>query len=411
MNKASISIERPGPHVIIIDALDECTDNELFSSPILGALLDHFKAFRQLGLKFFVTSRPVSGIVSTFNRADTSSYRDILYLHDMNPTTVDRDIRAYVTYTLQVMARNRQGHVPPSFPDDEVVESIVKASGQLFIFAATICKFIADSSYQSPAHIMHQFTTTSPTTPHVERIIRFEELGRLYQLVFKDAFRGEADRNNDRAKSRLRLVIAAIVLVFTPLPKDDLAELLGSEYTPSVIQMLLTHMHSVIHVPEDDTRPIRPLHASFGDHITTKRESTTPDDINDYFYVHPPTYHAYLADFCFRVMENHLVRANICGLPRNEDYVAISNLAECRKRTLTRALEYACCHWGDHLVAALNVGETLAGGEEHIQTVIGGARKFATVRLLRWIDILSVIQELDKAAPMLMKARESLTVS
>jgi len=52
-----------GPVIVIIDALDECSDPEP-SSAILGVLLQHIGELS--GLKFFITARPESPIRSGF---------------------------------------------------------------------------------------------------------------------------------------------------------------------------------------------------------------------------------------------------------------------------------------------------------------------------------------------------------
>lgn len=176
-----------------------------------------------------------------------------------------------------------------------------------------------------------------------------EGLDSLYKQIFEDAFRTRKDDRNWKARADLHDVIGSILLLSQPLGLADLAVLLGKPHTPASPRQLLSHMHSVIAVPEDDFIPNRAFHASFEDHVTNKKRAHCN------FYVDPAAHHTKFSMCCFRVMKQYLKDNNICNLPLNIDYGNIPDLMERRKEHIPGALEYARRYWIDHVVLALTL--------------------------------------------------------
>ena len=206
-----------------------------------------------------------------------------------------------------------------------------------------------------------------------------------------------------RRKEDLRTLIGSILLLSQPLSVSDLAIVLGDPYNPTRVRLLLTHMQAVISVPDDNNLPIRILHASFEDHVTTESRAL-PD-----FYVDRTQQHEWLAFRCFEAMKRCLVKDNICALPPNKEYAKLSGvLFARRKEHIPTALEYACYHWVYHLEKAAPFSESgvLCDGFD----IMDSLHTFSTRLLLRWIDTLSVCGNLDKCNPSLICARKTLTV-
>lgn len=154
-------------------------------------------------------------------------------------------------------------------------------------------------------------------------------------------------------------------------------------------------MHSVISVPDDDSTPIRAFHASFQDHVTTQGRAH-PD-----FYVDPVAHHAKLAMHCFEIMERYFVKDNICDLLSNVEYAEIRELVKARRqRHIPHVLEYASRYWVDHFASSQNMSGLLSS-----------LRSFVFERMLRWIDILSLLRHLDQVVPIVNRARRLLMVS
>jgi hypothetical protein len=90
---------------------------------------------------------------------------------------------------------------------------------------------------------------------------------------------------------------------------------------------------------------------------------------------------------CLDLMNKRLKR-NICGL---DDYVSLSEVRDlpARRKTHTgEALGYACQFWTRHLV------EIPSSGHE-VEEVYGAIFKFFTTQLLHWIEVLSLMGNLD----------------
>jgi hypothetical protein len=84
--------------VIVIDALDECEDDEP-ASAILSLLA---REIDQIPLvKFFITGRPEPRIRKGFRLPALRPQTQILLLHEVEPRDVDEDIKTFLEYHLK----------------------------------------------------------------------------------------------------------------------------------------------------------------------------------------------------------------------------------------------------------------------------------------------------------------------
>ena len=113
--------------VIVIDALDECDDDEAFRL-FLTILL---KLAPDLPFKFFLTSRPEPIIRQKMLEPGHS--RSVLHLHDIEQSVVEADIKKYLADALHSMS---------PLPSSDQVEQLAKRAGRLFIYAATAVRYI-----------------------------------------------------------------------------------------------------------------------------------------------------------------------------------------------------------------------------------------------------------------------------
>lgn len=389
--KTSGSTSRP--YVVIIDALDECNNDRIRPLPFITFLLGHVNDFRDADIKFFISSRPANEISSSFNDPSfTIPHHDRLNLHEEPLLNVTRDIRTFVTSRLKTIEREQRSQRRPFAFTQDQVEAIVGQAGGLFIFASTVCRIIERA--RNP-----QARLTSLSFPSAN--VGSQGLDGLYRRVFNDAFEGdeaEDDEEIRREKEDLRDVVGTILLLSQPLCLADLAILLGESHTAADIRHLLARMHSVIAVPDDDSTPVRAIHASFRDHITDK-DRAHPD-----FYVDPAIHQPRVTKRCFVVMAGGLKTDNVCGILPNVDYNEVEDLKERCKKHISGAVEYACRHWMDHFVPALSSGQETAG-------LMNSLQQFAFELLLRWIDVLSCLRDLDRVVPSLDCVWQLLSVS
>ena len=91
------------PTLIIIDALDECNDEEP-ASAILSILSCY--AYEIPSVKFFITGRPEPQIHSGFRLGSLFPITEVLKLHEVKPETVNKDIRLFFQTQLTEYAKN-----------------------------------------------------------------------------------------------------------------------------------------------------------------------------------------------------------------------------------------------------------------------------------------------------------------
>jgi len=90
------------PTLIIIDALDECKDEEP-ASAILSVLSCYISEIPKV--KFFITGRPEPRIRSGFRLKPLSPITEVLKLHEVKPETVKNDIKLFFQTQLTEVAK------------------------------------------------------------------------------------------------------------------------------------------------------------------------------------------------------------------------------------------------------------------------------------------------------------------
>lgn len=135
--------------VIVIDALDECRDPNPTSIilDLISSAIVHVPA-----VKVFITSRPDPHIRSGFRLPQLKPLTEVMLLHEVDATSVNSDIKLYLQHELNAIAENRRGErvsISYDWPLDSDLEILTRKAAGLFIFAATVVKFI-DTRYHDP---------------------------------------------------------------------------------------------------------------------------------------------------------------------------------------------------------------------------------------------------------------------
>jgi NACHT domain len=282
---------------IVVDALDECEDKEPVSE-FLSALAGHMNNMPTV--KFFITGRPEDRIRSGFKLPSLRTKE--LPLHDVDSAVVDSDIESFVTFRLNEIATRRRESISGQWPSDRDIVVILKKTSGLFIIASVILRFI-DSSFASPQKRLKLIVDPQDSTIYEGR----SGIDVVYHQILSASFE-HIDDNDGFFFDRLHLVVGSIVLALKPLSRLSLAEIL--EMTPLDIWVILTHLHSVLIVPESESEPIRILHKSFADFITDKERC--PDAR---LFTDSTPHHLVLGMHCLKLMNMRLMK-NICNLPQ-----------------------------------------------------------------------------------------------
>ena len=316
--------------VIVIDALDECIDDQPASAIL--SVLGRFA--KQLPLvKFFITGRPEPRIRTGFRLPLLQPLTQIFLLHEVELSSVKDDIRLYLTQRLTKIARQRSDlDLPNPWPHDYEIEILTNKSSGLFIFASTLARFI-ESEHHQPNERLQLVVSTTDSTMHEGRA----GIDSLYSQILLHAF---SDVHDPEVFDNMRWVLGAIVLAFNPLSRRELSTILGVPM--ALISTTLRHLHSVVLVPTDDSKEIRVFHKSLPDFLQDPDRCTDPR-----FYTNATVCHSTMALGCLKLVKE--LRRNPCSLPpftMNQD---VPNLPQLLENKLGGAIQYACSYWAKHL--------------------------------------------------------------
>src|ERR1700753_2091225 len=130
--------------VIVIDALDECKDEEPASAilSVLGQFVAELPT-----VKFFITGRPESRIRDGFRLPLLAKATDVFFLHEVEPGQVNNDIRLFLTHNFSALKSRR--HELDGWPTKEQVDLLCERAGGLFVYAVATVRFV-DHKNSSP---------------------------------------------------------------------------------------------------------------------------------------------------------------------------------------------------------------------------------------------------------------------
>ena len=148
--------------VVVIDALDECKDEEPASAilSVIGRFLSEIPT-----VKFLVTGRPEPCIRQGFRLPLLVGATDVFALHEVEPRFINNDIRLFFKHSFLEIA-SRGGYFD-GWPTDEDVERLLKPAAGLFVFAVAMVEFVdyknndprgqLDRLLQSPKSSVHEW--------------------------------------------------------------------------------------------------------------------------------------------------------------------------------------------------------------------------------------------------------------
>ena len=354
---------------IVIDALDECIDEEP-SSAILSVL---GRFVKQLPLvKFFITGRPEPRIRSGFRLPLLEPLTHIFLLHEVELSSVDNDIRLYLTQKLTAIAKRRSDlDLSDPWPQDNEINALTKKSSGLFIFASTLVRFVASEHHEPNERLQLVLSKRSGTT-HEGRT----GIDSLYSQVLLYAF---SDLREPAVFENVRGVLGAIVLAFVPLSRRELSRIL--HIPMPTIRTTLRHLHSVVLVPDDETKEIRVFHKSFPDFLQDKERCT-----DRRFRIDPAVHHGDIVLSCLKLVRK--VGRNHCSLPHFTMNQDVHDLPQLLENKLGGAVRYACIYWARHLRLSPTSGN-------HARQVIASATEVLK-SAPPWIEVMSLESQLEE---------------
>ncbi|KAH7122204.1 hypothetical protein B0J13DRAFT_612415 [Dactylonectria estremocensis] len=347
--------------VVVVDALDECDRDE--DIKLLINLFSSTTDLRFPKLKTLITSRPELPLRLGFN-AVKGTYQDLV-LHEISSGIIEHDISVFFDHELAKIKIEYNSSVPEDrqlpldWPGKASIQLLVKKAIPLFIFAATVCRFLSDRRFGDPKNQLNE-------------VLQFQRGGQML-------IDGLENRQRDHLIKRFQDIIGSIVVLGNPLPIPALGRLLN--IPKETISTQLDLLHSVLSIPSSGQSPVRMLHLSFRDFLVG------PEERNKHlFWADEKQIHNQLAMHCLTVM-NKSLETDICKLRQpGTDRGSISP-QEIGSHILPE-VQYACLYWVYHLQHA------------DICVYDRPVYDFLLRHFLHWLEVLSLIG----------KASESLTL-
>jgi hypothetical protein len=320
-------------------------------------------------LRIFITSRPELPIRLGFK--DVQGKYQGLALHQIPEQVVEQDISTFLGYELARIKKAYNGQVPLGWPGEDDIRTLAQMAVPLFIFAATVCRFVDDKGRSNPVKrlktVLEYRTATRNST--------LDKLDATYLPVLDQLTSGRTDQDKAEVLAEFRNVVGPVVLLAQPLSARSLAQLLAVE--PEDVHALLNSLHSVLDIPSVDDAPVRLFHLSFRDYLVDPAKRTKNE-----FWIDEAKYHKTLAERCIRLMgqclKQDICRLKVPGKLRSEVSQQTINTH------LSPAVQYACQYWVHHL------NESKYNIEDD-----GLVHTFLTGYLLHWLEALSLLGRLS----------------
>jgi WD40 repeat protein len=369
--------------VIVIDAMDECpADNRGRPGGELLPIL--LRGLIQLSgrVKLLLTSRAEPEVIRMFDLASLGSQHTVMRLHDLDSAVVRSDIRMYFTRSFADIVTARPDLSLANWPSNEDIDMLVDLADVLFVFAATVMRFVNTPRHnpRSRLEIMLTRREGSSASP-------YHFLDQLYLQVLRESVCSEQHEDEEMLSQTLRTVVGCIVTARHPLSVAVHAIILGMD--PDDVRRLVGSLSALLLSMEDE--PVRIFHPSFPDFIVSPRRCT-----DSRFFVPLEEHHLRLALGCLTLLNQHL-RYNMANL--NDPDFANSNVEDledrllssiCEKKdhagpSLPQALFYAARYWTKHV---------LSSSTDSSEKLLDALNRFCAEHLFHWLELLSLIRGL-----------------
>jgi hypothetical protein len=354
-----------GGLVLVIDALDECANEDLMRE-LLGRLL---ALDTPLPVKLFLTSRPEPHIRNEFGRSNSNTSR-VFRLHHIEDHIVQADIRLYFTNRMEEIRKTRPELTAEPWPSSFDIEKLTSLADALFIYAFTAAEYIREN----PRSRLKALTALVPAVG----LPFHNPLDALYSHILSSAT--NPVRFESSEVDVLKRILAVILAVRKPLTMSSLACLL--DFSTTELRTTLNRLHAVIRVPpENDNGTLATFHASFRDFLTDlSRGQAHTLALSDG--------HTELAERCITRMSDdlhfNLAQCTTSYLPNVEQQLS----------AIPVALLYSCLDFPYHLSSAT---------DSKIPSLLVRLHDVFLDKFMFWLEVLSASGKVDQASIILSR--------
>ncbi|GKZ73244.1 hypothetical protein AnigIFM50267_009924 [Aspergillus niger] len=373
--------------VVVIDALDECqpmSEDDPVSAIL--RLLDEAHQLNFVRLKIFLTSRPQKHIFTSFQHDVSESHCCIAGLHgegsNYDKGRFQQDIKNTLKHKLREIA-DRHG-LEPEWPGDRRLNALSEKADGLWIYASTAWRFIGDYRVtKEKAKSRLDLLLRDDRTPR-------ETVDRIYVEVLQDILDPATPEETDDTRLIFQATVGAIIVLCEPLSMAALSDLIGKDIADT--KDILESLSSVIHLAASQDSPIRLVHPSFPEYLTSEDRC-----LDRTFLVSRKEKHIDLFINCIETLSN-MLRRDICQCG-DVSTLSCDIDPEMVNQTIPPHMKYACIYWLEHLQLS---------GSSHLVLDNGPVYRFLQKHLLHWLESLSIMGMISEGMRAVIKLSEYL---
>jgi hypothetical protein len=282
-------------YVLVINVLDECDRDEHIR--MILQLLAKAWTLKTARLRLLLTSRPEIPIRHGFYQILNSKHQDFV-LHNVLLTIVNHDISLFLEYNLGII--RQEWTLGIDWPGEVVLRQLLLHACGLFIWAATVCRFIHEGKRFARKRLDIILKGSSSVITASDK-----HLDEIYLTVLKHSISSRfSDEEIEEVYDMLKHMVGSIVVLLSPLSASLLSRLL--HLLIKDINRTFEDLYTILDILKDLTRPLCPHHPLFRDFLLNK------DRCRD-FWVDETKAHQMLAAGCIQLMSQTL-KKDICEM-------------------------------------------------------------------------------------------------
>ncbi|KIK71690.1 hypothetical protein GYMLUDRAFT_79629 [Collybiopsis luxurians FD-317 M1] len=338
LEKVQESLEKEGPIVIIIDALDECIggDND-----------EAREAFFNIWKNSSASLPPTVRLIITTR---SSPILEQPHISLMELEKNHEDVKHYILSRLDELLKGTP-KARKDIAQEQLGEKLASLADGLFIWAATALRFVWTKKWRVQS--LRKLVNGSDE-------IR-GDIDSLYATALHEAGIWE-----ESDPERVKAVLGAIILVKTPLSPQAIDSLLGLEEEEEVAAIVVDSLASVLHHDlRKAGKPVTALHSTFSEYLTSCK--------GEPWFIEKKYHQSALAKHCLSTMHRWFTEKNILEAIKAED------------------MAYSCKFWVTHILELEIEQDEMADLTEDLL-------KFLREHLLHWLEGMSILHESHNCA-------------
>ncbi|KAH0558789.1 hypothetical protein GP486_004572 [Trichoglossum hirsutum] len=214
-------------------------------------------------LIILVIDAPEVPIFDEFSVISKLTYRDFI-LHHISTDIIEYDILIFIQYKFERIRRERG--LLSDWPKAKDINSLIQDANRLFIYAATICRFIDRHHPEKQLSIILQCMRLNPLTLRTSPMRKLDE---MYSQVLKSSIHANYDEEErEELVDLFKQTVGSIVILSDTLCTTALTNLLN--LPRGDVDEILKHVQAVLDVPDSLDLPVCLLHPSFRDFLLNK---------------------------------------------------------------------------------------------------------------------------------------------